>query len=351
MTEHKRALISGITGQDGSYLAELLLEKGYEVHGIMRRASLFNTGRIDHLYLDPHQAGVRLFLHYGDLTDGTSLRKIIDAVKPHEVYNLGAQSHVKVSFEQPEYTAMADAIGALLMLEALREYRLRTGEEVRYYQASSSEMYGQAVETPQTEKTPFHPRSPYGVAKVYAFWQTVNHREAWGLYAANGILFNHESPRRGETFVSRKITRAATRIKEGLQEKLYLGNLEAERDWGFAGDYVEAMWRMLQQPEPGDYVVATGVAQTVREFAEQAFARLDLDWREFVEVDPKYFRPAEVDALRGDASKARRELGWEPKVDFDRLVAMMVEADLELARQEKTLRQAGHDVGRKREHE
>jgi GDPmannose 4,6-dehydratase len=243
----KRALISGITGQDGSYLAELLLEKGYEVHGIMRRASLFNTGRIDHLYLDPHQEGVRLFLHYGDLTDGTSLRKIIDAVRPHEVYNLGAQSHVKVSFEQPEYTAMADAIGALLMLEALREYRQRTGEEARYYQASSSEMYGQAVESPQTETTPFHPRSPYGVAKVYAFWQTVNHREAWGLYAANGILFNHESPRRGETFVSRKITRAATRIKEGLQDKLYLGNLEAERDWGFAGDYVEAMWRMLQQ--------------------------------------------------------------------------------------------------------
>jgi len=347
----KRALVSGITGQDGSYLAELLLDKGYEVHGIMRRASLFNTGRIDHLYLDPHQEGVRLFLHYGDLTDGTSLRKIIDAVKPHEAYNLGAQSHVKVSFEQPEYTAMADAIGALLMLEALREYRLRTGEEVRYYQASSSEMYGQAVETPQTETTPFHPRSPYGVAKVYAFWQTVNHREAWGLYAANGILFNHESPRRGETFVSRKITRAATRIKEGLQEKLYLGNLEAERDWGFAGDYVEAMWRMLQQPEPGDYVVATGVAHTVREFAEKTFARLDLDWREFVEVDPKYFRPAEVDALRGDASKARGELGWEPKVDFDRLVAMMVTSDLELARQEKTLRQAGHDVGERRSQE
>ncbi len=348
MTQRKRALLSGITGQDGSYLAELLLEKGYEVHGIIRRASLFNTGRIDHLYLDPHQEGVRLFLHYGDLTDGTSLRKTIDAVQPHEVYNLGAQSHVKVSFEQPEYTVMADAVGSLLMLEALREYRQRTGEEVRYYQASSSEMYGQAVETPQSETTPFHPRSPYGCAKVYAYWQTVNHREAYGLYAVNGILFNHESPRRGETFVSRKITRAATRIAEGLQEKLYLGNLEAERDWGFAGDYVEAMWRMLQQDEPEDFVVATGTARSVRAFAEKAFGELGMDWQDHVEVDPKYFRPAEVTSLCGDASKAREHLDWAPQVDFEGLVTRMIAADRELARQEKTLRAAGHDVGERR---
>jgi len=291
---------------------------------------------------------VRLFLHYGDLTDGTSLRKIVDAVRPQEVYNLGAQSHVKVSFEQPEYTVMADAVGSLLMLEALREYRQRTGEEVRYYQASSSEMYGQAVETPQSETTPFHPRSPYGCAKVYAYWQTVNHREAYGLFAVNGILFNHESPRRGETFVSRKITRAATRIAEGLQERLYLGNLEAERDWGFASDYVEAMWRMLQQEEPEDFVVATGIARSVRAFAEKAFAELEMDWQDHVEVDPKYFRPAEVTSLCGDASKAREKLGWVPQVDFEGLVTMMVEADHELARQEKTLRAAGHDVGERR---
>lgn len=351
MPEKRRALISGITGQDGSYLTELLLEKGYEVHGIIRRSSLFNTERIDHLYQDPHAKGVRLFLHYGDLTDGSALRRVFEIVQPCEVYNLGAQSHVKVSFEQPEYTVMADAVGALLMLEALREYQERTGEEVRYYQASSSEMYGKAVETPQTESTPFYPRSPYGCAKVYAFWQTVNYREAYGLFTTNGILFNHESPRRGETFASRKVTRAATRIKEGLQEKLYLGNLDAKRDWGFAGDFVEAMWLILQQDKPDDFVIATGETHSVRELVEKAFSLVDLEWKDYVETDSRYLRPAEVDVLLGDATKAQKILGWKPKVDFDNLVGMMIEADWELARQEKTLIDAGHRVGNHFGHE
>ena len=351
MPEKRRALISGITGQDGSYLTELLLEKGYEVHGIIRRSSLFNTERIDHLYQDPHAKGVRLFLHYGDLTDGSALRRVFEIVQPCEVYNLGAQSHVKVSFEQPEYTVMADAVGALLMLEALREYQERTGEEVRYYQASSSEMYGKAVETPQTESTPFYPRSPYGCAKVYAFWQTVNYREAYGLFTTNGILFNHESPRRGETFASRKVTRAATRIKEGLQEKLYLGNLDAKRDWGFAGDFVESMWLILQQDKPDDFVIATGETHSVRELVEKAFSLVDLEWKDYVETDSRYLRPAEVDVLLGDATKAQKILGWKPKVDFDNLVGMMIEADWELARQEKTLIDAGHRIGNHFGHE
>ncbi len=333
----KRALITGITGQDGSYLAEFLLGKGYEVHGLIRRASTFSTERIDHLYLDPHQKGVKLFLHYADLTDGNSLSDILGKVKPGEVYNLGAQSHVAVSFQSPVYTADVVALGALRLLEAVRHLDY----PIRYYQASSSEMYGKAVEVPQTETTPFHPRSPYGVAKVYSFWQTVNYREAYGLYACNGILFNHESPRRGETFVTRKITRAATRIKLGLQDKLYLGNLDAERDWGFAGDFVEAMWLMLQQEEPEDYVIATGERHSVRELAEMAFGLLDLDWSDHVDVDRRYLRPAEVDLLQGDASKAHRQLGWKPKVTFPELVKMMVDADLELAKQERALVDAG----------
>ena len=341
--ERKRALITGITGQDGSYLAELLLDKGYEVHGIIRRASTFNTDRIDHLYKDPHDPDARLFLHYGDLTDGTGLRRILERVQPDEIYNLAAQSHVKVSFEQPEYTADVVATGTLRLLEALRDYMQISGREVRFYQAGSSEMFG-AVPPPQSEKTPFYPRSPYAVAKVAAYWYAVNYREAYGMFIANGILFNHESPRRGETFVTRKITRAAGRIKLGLQKKLYLGNLDAKRDWGFAGDYVEAMWRMLQQPEPDDYVVATGESYSVREFLEEAFGLLDLDWRDYVEIDPRYFRPTEVDYLLGDPSKAKKKLGWEPKVSFKELVKMMVEHDLELARQEKTLKDAGHTV-------
>jgi len=340
----RRALLTGITGQDGSYLAEFLLAKGYEVHGIIRRSSSFNTSRIDHLYRDPHLDEVRLFLHHGDLTDGTALRHILDRVRPHEVYNLGAQSHVRVSFDQPEYTAMVGAVGALLMLEAVREYQERTGQSVRYYQASSSEMYGRAVEVPQTETTPFHPRSPYACAKVYAFWQTVNYREAWQLFAVNGILFNHESPRRGETFLTRKVTRAATRIREGLQDTLFLGNLEARRDWGFAGDYVDAMWRMLQHSDPEDFVIATGREASVREFVELAFEQVGLDWEKHVQIDPRYFRPAEVDHLRGDAARARDKLGWTPNVDLEGLVEMMIAADTELARQERTLREAGHDV-------
>jgi len=339
----KKALITGITGQDGSYLAELLLDKGYEVHGIIRRASTFNTDRIDHLYKDPHDPDARLFLHYGDLTDGTGLRRILERVQPDEIYNLAAQSHVKVSFEQPEYTADVVATGTLRLLEALRDYMQISGREVRFYQAGSSEMFG-AAPPPQSEKTPFYPRSPYAVAKVAAYWYAVNYREAYGMFIANGILFNHESPRRGETFVTRKITRAAGRIKLGLQKKLYLGNLDAKRDWGFAGDYVEAMWRMLQQPEPDDYVVATGESYSVREFLEEAFGLLDLDWRDYVEIDPRYFRPTEVDYLLGDPSKAKKKLGWEPKVSFKELVKMMVEHDLELARQEKTLKDAGHTV-------
>jgi GDPmannose 4,6-dehydratase len=344
----RRALITGITGQDGSYLAELLLSKGYEVHGLIRRASTFNTDRIDHLYRDPHDIGARLFLHYADLCDANGLAKVVNEVEPDEVYNLGAQSHVRVSFDQPIYTADATAVGAIKLLEAVREYRERRNRagrpthDVRYYQASSSEMYGKVAETPQTESTPFHPRSPYGVAKLYAHWATINYRESYGLHASCGILFNHESPRRGETFVTRKITRAVGRIKHGLQDKLYLGNLEAKRDWGFAGDYVEAMWLMLQRDEPDDYVIATGETYAVRECCERAFARVGLDYSDFVEIDPRYHRPAEVDLLLGDPSKARRELGWEPRVRFAELVDMMVDADLEQAAREKTLVDAGH---------
>lgn len=337
----KTALITGITGQDGSYLAEFLLDKGYEVHGIIRRASLFNTDRIDHLYKDPHDPEARMFLHYGDLSDATNLRRILEKVRPDEVYNLGAQSHVKVSFEEPEYTADIVATGTLRLLEAIRDYAERVGKEVRVYQAGSSEMFG-ASPPPQNEETKFHPRSPYAVSKVAAYWFAVNYREAYGMFISNGILFNHESPRRGETFVTRKITRAVGRIKMGLQKKLYLGNLDARRDWGFAGDYVEAMWMMLQHDRPDDFVIATGESHSVREFAEMAFGYVGLDWRDFVEVDPRYFRPAEVEHLQGDATKARELLGWRPKVSFEELVRMMVEHDLELARQELTLRNAGH---------
>ncbi|MGD1277831.1 MAG: GDP-mannose 4,6-dehydratase [Tepidisphaeraceae bacterium] len=329
----KKALITGITGQDGSYLAELLLKKGYQVHGVVRRSSSFNTDRIEHLYHDPHIPNVQLFLHYGDLVDGIGLREILSRVKPHEVYNLGSQSHVKVSFDQPVYTVAAGAMGTMNLLEAIRD----TGLPIRFYQASSSEMYGKAVETPQTETTPFYPRSPYACGKAYSFWQTVNYRESYGMFACNGILFNHESPRRGETFVTRKITRAATRIKEGLQKKLYLGNLDAQRDWGFAADYVEAMWLMLQRDKPDDFVIATGEAHSVREFLEEVFGYLELDWREHVEVDARYFRPAEVDFLQGDASKARRELGWTPQVTFKALARMMTDADWKLAQREKIL--------------
>ena len=328
----KKAVVTGITGQDGSYLAELLLNRGYEVYGIVRRASTFTTGRIEHLYEDPHKEP-RLKLIYGDLTDGGSLSAIMNDVRPDEVYNLGAQSHVRVSYDQPIYSVNVGALGTLRMLEAVRSMET----PARYYQASSSEMYGQVVETPQKETTPFHPRSPYACAKVYSYWQTVNYREAYDMYACNGILFNHESPRRGETFVTRKITRAATRIKEGLQDKLYLGNLDAKRDWGFAGDYVEAMWLMLQQEGPDDYVVATGETHSVRAFLDQVFGHLDLDWKEYVEIDPRYYRPAEVDLLLGDAGKAQRELGWEPKVSFKELAKMMTDADWKRARQEKML--------------
>ncbi len=338
----KKAIITGVTGQDGSYLAEFLLCKGYEVHGIIRRSSSFNTGRIDIIYQDPHQEGARFFLHYGDLCDGTVLRRILERVRPDEVFNLGAQSHVKVSFDEPEYTVDVNAMGTLRVLEAIRDFRERTGKDVRLYQAGSSEMFGKVAEIPQSERTPFYPRSPYAAAKVYAYWQTVNYREAYNLFACNGILFNHESPRRGETFVTRKITRAATRIKLGLQEKLYLGNLEAKRDWGFAGDYVEAMWLMLQHDKPDDYVIATGKNYSVREFLTTVFSRLDLDWEKYVETDPRYFRPTEVDELMGNPEKAMKKLSWRPGVDFDGLVEMMVESDMELARQEKTLREAGH---------
>jgi len=330
-----KALITGITGQDGSYLTELLLEKGYEVHGIVRRSSSFNTDRIEHLYRDPHDPEARLFLHYGDLVDGIGLREILTRVRPNEVYNLGAQSHVKVSFDQPVYTVQADALGTINLLEAIRD----TGLPVRFYQASSSEMYGKVVEKPQSEQTPFYPRSPYACAKVYSFWQTVNYRESYGMFACNGILFNHESPRRGETFVTRKITRAASRIKEGLQRKLYLGNLDSRRDWGFAGDYVEAMWLMLQQERADDYVVATGETHSVREFLGEVFGHLDLDWKQSVEVDPRYFRPAEVDFLQGDPRKAKHVLKWEPKVTFKALAKMMTESDWKLARREKILAQ------------
>ena len=325
----KKALITGVTGQDGSYLAEFLLGKGYEVHGLIRRASSFNTGRLDPIYRDPHESGVRFLMHYGDLSDSGSLVNLIRQLQPDEIYHLGAQTHVKVSFEIPEYTADATGMGTIRMLEAVRA----SGVQTRFYQASSSEMFGIAP-APQTEDTPFHPRSPYGVAKVFAHWATVNYREAHGLYAVNGILFNHESPRRGETFVTRKITRAVARIRAGLQEKLYLGNLEAKRDWGYAPEYVEAMWLMLQQDEPDDFVIATGTAHSVREFAHLAFAHADMDYERYVEIDPAYRRPAEVDFLMGDASKARRLLGWKPRTTFEELVPLMVEADVQLLEDE-----------------
>jgi len=333
----KKALITGVTGQDGSYLAELLLGKGYEVHGIIRRSSSFNTERIDHLYKDPHEPGTQLFLHYGDLTDGAGLRQILADTQPDEIYNLGAQSHVRVSFDQPVYTAQVDAVGTIRLLQAIHDTSLKA----RFYQASSSEMFGNVREISQKETTPFHPRSPYGCAKVYSFWQTVNYRESYGMFCCNGILFNHESPRRGETFVTRKITRAATRIKEGLQDRLYLGNLDAKRDWGFAGDYVAAMWLMLQQDEPDDYVVATGQTHSVRQFLDLAFDRVGLDWKKYVSVDTRYLRPAEIDVLQGDASKAGRVLGWKPEVSFEELVAMMIDADWKLAKQERLLAEHG----------
>ena len=341
----KKALITGITGQDGSYLAEFLLGKGYEVHGLMRRSSSFNTARIDHLYRDPHAEDCRLFLHYGDLTDGTGIREVLTRVQPDEVYNLGAQSHVRVSFDQPVYTVQVDAVGTMRLLEAIRDTHVNT----RYYQASSSEMYGQVAEIPQSETTRFHPRSPYACAKVFSFWQTVNYRESYDMFCANGILFNHESPRRGQTFVTRKITRAATRIKEGLQDKLYLGNLDAKRDWGFAGDYVEAMWLMLQQDSAEDYVIATGESHPVRKFLELAFDKVKLDWHKHVEIDPRYLRPAEVDVLLGDSSKAQAKLKWKPKVGIEELTAMMIDADWELARQERILLEHGGDTPRQAE--
>jgi GDPmannose 4,6-dehydratase len=327
----KRALITGVTGQDGSFLAELLLEKGYEVYGIIRRSSSFNTDRIDHLYQDPHEPDTRLRLVYGDLNDSSSLNTILRQINPDEIYNLGAQSHVRVSFDVPEYTGEVTGLGVVRLLEAIRE----VGIKPKFYQASSSELYGKVVEVPQSERTPFYPRSPYGCAKAYGYYITVNYRESYGLFACNGILFNHESERRGETFVSRKITRAATRIKLGLQDKLYLGNLDARRDWGYARDYVEAMYLMMQAEEPDDYVIATGETHSVKEFLAEAFGRLNLDWREHVEVDPRYYRPAEVDLLLGDATKARRALGWVPRVGFKELVQLMVESDLELARREQ----------------
>ncbi len=320
----KKALITGITGQDGSYLAELLLKKGYEVYGVIRRSSSFNTGRIDHIYQDPHTPEVKLKLIYGDLNDASSLNRILREVQPDEIYNLGAQSHVRVSFDVPEYTGEVTGMGALRILDAIRE----TGVKTRFYQASSSELYGKVQEVPQRETTPFYPRSPYACAKLYAYWMTVNYREAYNLYACNGILFNHESPRRGETFVTRKITKAIAAIKYGLQDKLFLGNLDSKRDWGFAGDYVEAMWLMLQQDKPDDYVIATGETYSVRQFLEEAFGCAGMDWQKYVQIDKRYFRPTEVDLLIGDASKAKKVLGWEPKVKFKELVKMMVDSDI-----------------------
>ena len=328
------ALITGITGQDGSYLSELLLSKGYTVHGLLRRSSSFNTGRINHIYEDPHEAGRRLILHYGDLTDSSSLRRVIESARPDEIYNLGAQSHVKVSFENPEYTADADGMGTLRVLDCLRDHVEHTGRQVRFYQAGSSEMFG-AAQPPQSERTPFYPRSPYAVSKLAAHWYAVNYREAYGLFVTNGILFNHESPRRGETFVTRKITRAVGRIKAGQQKKLYLGNLDARRDWGFAGDYVEAMWRMLQHTEPDDFVVATGQSHSVRDFVREAFSYAGLEWEKYVEIDPAYFRPTEASSLQGDATKAREVLGWKPSITFRQLVRMMVDADQQLAGEER----------------
>ena len=330
----KRALITGITGQDGSYLAELLMEKGYEVHGVIRRSSSFNTQRIDHIRRDAHDPNNRLILFHGDLSDSSGLNTILRQVVPDEIYNLGAQSHVRVSFDTPEYTTDVTALGTIRILEAIREVGIRP----KFYQASSSEMYGKVVETPQNENTPFHPRSPYACAKVFAYYATVNYREAYNLFACNGILFNHESERRGETFVTRKITRAATRIKLGLQDKLFLGNLDAKRDWGYAKDYVEAMWLMMQAETSDDYVIATGETHSVKEFVEETFSYLDLDWNEYVEIDPWYYRPSEVDLLLGDSTKARKELGWEPKVGFKELVKLMVDHDLAIAREEKQIR-------------
>ena len=328
MIQTKRALITGITGQDGSYLSEFLLAQGYEVHGIIRRTSTFNTDRIDHIYEDPHKTGVRLFLHYGDLTDGTTLRRILEEVKPTEIYNLGSQSHVRVSFDSPEYTVDSVGMGTLRLLEAIRDYQQRTGIEVRFYQAGSSEMYGLVQEVPQKETTPFYPRSPYACAKVYAHWQTVNYRESYNLFACNGILFNHESPRRGETFVTRKITRAVARIVAGKQKNIYMGNLDAKRDWGYAKDYVKAMWLMLQQEKPDDYVISTGETHSVKEFLDLAFGYVNLDWQDYVEFDDRYLRPAEVELLIGDSTKAQQKLGWKPSVTFEQLVGLMVEADL-----------------------
>ena len=354
-----KALLTGTTGQDGAYLSEYLLQKGYEVHGVKRRASSFNTDRIDHLYQDPHESGVRFQLHYGDLTDSTNLIRLVQQIQPDEIYNLAAQSHVKVSFETAEYTANADAVGTLRLLEAIRILGLE--RKIRLYQASTSEMFGRAEEVPQNERTPFYPRSPYGVAKLYAYWITVNYRESYGMFASNGILFNHESPLRGETFVTRKITRAAARIKLGLQDRFYLGNLEARRDWGYAGDYVDAMWRIMQYENSDDFVIATGESHTVREFVEIAFGRLGIgiEWRgedtsevgldadtgdPIVQIDPRYFRPTEVDILQGDPSKARRLLDWEPKVMFHDLVAMMVDADMKEQKRELYLRDGGYEV-------
>jgi GDPmannose 4,6-dehydratase len=337
-TSRPSALITGISGQDGSYLAEFLLSKGYEVHGLVRRSSSINTARLDTIYRDPHEAGTRLELHYGDLSDGVSLTNLIRDLQPHEIYHLGAQSHVRVSFDIPDYTAQTTGLGTLRILEAIRA----SGVQTRFYQASSSEMFG-AAPPPQDELTPFHPRSPYGAAKVFAYWITVNFREAYGLFAVNGLLFNHESPRRGETFVSRKITRAVARIKARLQDKLYLGNLDARRDWGYAKDYVTAMWMMLQQPSPDDFVIATGESHTIREFLDLAFGRVDLDWHEYVDIDPRYYRPSEVDHLRGDPSKAERVLGWKPTVRFPELVALMVDADIQLLEDELSGRLVGVD--------
>jgi GDPmannose 4,6-dehydratase len=358
------ALITGTTGQDGAYLSEFLLGKGYVVHGIKRRSSLFNSDRIDHLYRDPHESGVRFFLHYGDLTDSTNLLRIIQDVQPDEIYNLGAQSHVAVSFETPEYTANSDALGPLRILEAIRILRME--RRIRFYQASTSELYGNSHQVPQTESTPFYPRSPYGAAKLYAYWITVNYRESYGMFAANGILFNHESPLRGETFVTRKITRAAARIKLGLQQHLYLGNLDAKRDWGFAGDFIRAMWMILQADAPEDFVISTGESHTVREFAERAFAEtgIQLEWRgsgrdekgidaatgtPLVHIDPRYYRPAEVEYLLGDSSKARKILSWQPTVRFRELVSMMTRADLESAHRELTLKEAGFKITNRHE--
>ena len=339
----KKAFLTGITGQDGSYLAEFLLSKGYEVHGLIRRSSTFNTERIDHLYHDFHDPDTRLFLHYGDLSVSAQLMDLLSSIQPDEIYNLGAQSHVRVSFDMPEYTGDVTGLGTLRILEAIRKTKIKT----KFYQASSSEMFGSAP-PPQNERTVFQPRSPYAAAKVYSYYVTQNYRDAYGIFAANGILFNHESPRRGETFVTRKITRAATQIKLGLKNKLYLGNLEAKRDWGFAGDYVEAMWLMLQQDQPDDFVIATGETHSVREFAEMVFKKLNLDYKKYITIDKRYFRPTEVDALLGDSTKARKVLGWQPKVSFEKLIDMMIDADMELAQKEKTLLDAGFSSNNKR---